>query len=170
MTTLEFKPVRLLRHLVGEDLAVRRAFPREALRRIEAEIAAQELRHGGELRFAVEGGLAPGMVLRGVRARQRGEELFSSLRVWDTRMNNGVLIYLLLADHALEIVADRGIHELVSEAEWLAICAVMQRDFASGEFESGVVAGVRAVGDLLARYFPRMAGDVNELPDKPVVL
>lgn len=170
MTTLEFKPVRLLRHLVGEDLAVRRAFPSDALRRIEAEIAAQELRHGGELRFAVEGGLSPGMVLRGVRARQRGEELFSSLRIWDTRQNNGVLIYLLLADRALEIIADRGIHERVGDAEWAAICAGMQRDFASGDFERGVLSGVRAIGELLARHFPRQADDANELPDKPVVL
>lgn len=170
MTRLEFKPGRLLRHLVGEDMAVRRAFSRDALRRIEAEIAAQELRHGGELRFAVEGGLSPGMVLRGVRARQRGEELFSSLRIWDTRLNNGVLIYLLLADRALEIVADRGIHALVGDATWSGICADMQREFASGAFEQGVVAGVRAIGDLLARHFPRLAGDVNELPDRPVVL
>ena len=170
MTRLEFKPGRLLRHLVGEDMALRRAFPRDALRRIEAEIAAQELRHGGELRFAVEGGLSPGMVMRGMRARERGEDLFSSLRIWDTQQNNGVLIYLLLADRALEIIADRGIHECVGDAEWATICAAMQREFASGAFEQGVVAGVRAIGDLLAQHFPRQAGDVNELPDKPVVL
>ena len=161
---------RLLCHLVGEDLAVRRRFPRDVLGRIESEIAAQERRHGGELRFAVEGGLSPVMVIRGVHSRQRAEELFSFLRIWDTELNNGVLVYLLLADRAVEIVADRGIHVRAGDGVWESICARMQKDFAAGAFEQGVVTGIRAIGDVLATHFPPQNGDVNELPDKPVVL
>ena len=161
---------RLARHLIAEDLAVRRAFPRGALTRIEAEIAVQELHHAGELRFAVEGGLSPTAVLRGVTAQQRARELFSLLRVWDTEKNNGVLVYLLLADRAVEIVADRAIHAVAGAAEWSAICDGMRQHFSAGRYEEGVVSGLRAIGDRLAQHFPAAGTRVNELPDSPVIL
>ena len=170
MGRIHFDPRRLARHVIAEDLAVRRAFSRGALTRIEAEIAAQELRHAGELRFAVEGGLSPVSVLRGVTAQQRARELFSALRVWDTEENNGVLVYLLLADRAVEIVADRAIHAVAGDDQWSVICASMRGHFSAGRYEEGVVSGLRAIGDRLAEHFPASGSPVNELPDGPVVL
>ena len=97
-------------------------------------------------------------------------ELFGQLRVWDTEHNSGVLIYLLLADRRVEIVADRGIHRKVGDSAWEAICGEMQRSFAAGRFEHGVSLGVAAISDLLATHFPRRRDDANELPNEPVVL
>jgi uncharacterized membrane protein len=160
---------RTLRHLFTDHLAVKRAFPREAMRAIEKTIAEQERRHAGQLRFAVEASLPLGDLLRGVGARARAIDWFARLRIWDTEHNSGVLVYLLLADRRVEIVADRGIHGKVGTAAWEAICGGMQREFAAGQYERGAVAGVRAIGDLLAGHFPA-SGDRNELPDRPVVL
>jgi len=161
---------RLLRHLSTDRRALRRAFPRAAMRAIEKAIGEEERRHGGQLRFAVEASLPLGELLRGVQSRGRAVEWFGRLRVWDTEHNSGVLIYLLLADRRVEIVADRGIHSKVGSAAWEAICGEMQREFARGQFERGVVIGVRAISDLLAAHFPPSGDGRNELPDKPVVL
>jgi uncharacterized membrane protein len=139
------------------------------MRAIEKAIAEQERRHAGQLRFAVEASLPLGELARGVDARRRAVEWFGRLRIWDTEHNSGVLVYLLLADRRVEIVADRGIHGKVGSAAWEAICGEMQREFARGQFERGVVIGVRAIGDLLTGHFPATEGR-NELPDKPVVL
>ncbi len=164
-------PKRLLRHLVTDHWSVRRAFPKRTMRAIESAIAAQEERHLGELRFAVEASLPLLDLLSGVTARQRAVEHFSRLRVWDTEHNCGVLIYLLLADRRVEIVADRGIHARVGAAAWESICGAMQRDFAQARFGQGVIAGVEAIGGLLAAHFPASgAENPNELPDRPVVL
>jgi uncharacterized membrane protein len=160
---------RFARHLLTDRTSVRRAFPREAMRAIENAIAEQERRHAGQLRFAVEASLPLSELTRGADARTRAVEWFGRLHIWDTEHNSGVLIYLLLADRRVEIVADRGIHGKVGSAAWEAICGEMQRQFARGQFERGVVIGVRAIGDLLAGHFPS-AGERNELPDKPVVL
>ena len=97
-------------------------------------------------------------------------DLFGQLRVWDTEQNSGVLIYLLLADKRVEIIADRGIHTKVGNATWEAICADMRGAFAAGRFEQGVSSGVAAISDLLAAYYPPVAGDTNELPNEPIVL
>jgi uncharacterized membrane protein len=161
---------RLLRHLSTDRGALRRAFPRAAMRAIEKAIGEEERRHGGQLRFAVEASLPLGELLRGIRSRERAVECFGRLRVWDTEHNSGVLIYLLLADRRVEIVADRGIHGKVGTAAWEAICGEMQQEFARGQFERGVVLGVRAISDLLAAHFPPSGKGANELPDKPVVL
>jgi uncharacterized membrane protein len=161
---------RLLRHLFSDHRAVRRAFPPAAMRAIEKAIGEEERRHDGELRFAVEASLPIAELLRDVRSRARAVEWFSRLRVWDTGHNSGVLIYLLLADRRVEIVADRGIHSKVGTAAWEAICGEMQQEFARGQFERGVVIGVRAVSDLLAAHFPPSDDRANELPDEPVVL
>lgn len=163
-------PVRLLRHLCAEARAVRRAFPERSLQAIEEAIVTHERRHDGELCFAVEAGLSPREVLQGVTAHERALDVFSQLRVWDTEQNCGVLIYLLLADHQVEIVADRGIHRKVGSAAWESICGAMQRAFAEGRFEQGVLLGIQAVSDLLATHFPPRDASVDELANKPVVL
>ncbi len=161
---------RLLRHLFIDHWSVRRAFPPAAMRAIRDQIGEQEKRHGGELRFAVEDSLPMLRLWRGQDARSRAVELFGQLRVWDTEHNSGVLIYLLLADKRVEIVADRGIHNKVGATAWEAICGEMQRAFAAGRFEQGVNFGVAAVSDLLATHFPHSGGRHNELPNEPVVL
>ena len=161
---------RVLRHLLTDQWSVRRAFPWTAMHAIRDKIGEQEKRHGGELRFAVEASLPWPHLWREQTARGRAVELFGQLGVWDTEHNSGVLIYLLLADKRVEIVADRGIHKRVGAAAWETICREMQRAFASGRFEEGVNFGVVAVSDLLATHYPRDKGDANELPDEPVVL
>lgn len=161
---------RLFRHLWLEDWALRRAFPRALLDRIAALIGEEERRHSGELRFAVEGGLPPGRVLKGQSAHDRALELFSRLGVWDTEKNNGVLIYVLLADRTVEIVADRGIHAIAGAATWERICGDMRVQFAQGFWEAGALTGIRAVSDLLATHFPANGANPNELPDQPIVL
>ena len=162
--------VRGLRHLLAEEWKLRRAFPRRVLQAIERVVAEQEKRHRGELRFAVEGGLPLSRLLRGQSPRDRAVELFGTLCVWDTEHNSGVLIYVLLADRAVEIVADRGIQQRAGEAAWSEVCSRMQRAFAIGEFELGAEAGIREVSDLISAHFPASGANPNELPDKPVVL
>jgi len=161
---------RFFRHILSDHWSVRYAFPRPVLEAIENAIRAQELRHDGELRFAVESALAFSDLVRGVSARERAIELFSRLRIWDTEQNAGVLVYLLLADKRVEIVADRGIHARVGEAAWEAICGAMQREFAAGRFEAGVITGVQAISDLLALHFPPRGENPDELSNRPVVL
>jgi len=162
--------MRALRHLLADNWALRRAFPKAVLHNIEQAVSEAEQRHGGELRFAVEGGLPLANLWRAQTPRERALELFGALRVWDTERNCGVLIYLSLGDRDVEIVADRGIQREVGTAGWQAICDRMRAGFREGRFESGVVEGIRAIGDLLARHFPRDSGDRNELPDRPLVL
>jgi uncharacterized membrane protein len=162
--------MRWLRHLFSGAWRVRRAFPPSAMQAIEAAIRACETSHRGEIRFAVEAGLDIAPLLRGQTARERAIEVFSSLRVWDTERNNGVLIYLLLADHDVEIVADRGIDRRVGFEGWQEICTNMEALLRAGRFEDGVRAGVQAVSGELARHYPPRGDDHNELPDAPVVL
>jgi hypothetical protein len=161
--------VRMWRHVIA-DFGVRRAFPRTVLDSIERAITAQEQRHSGELRFAVEGSLSAGQLLAGQDARARAIDVFSELRVWDTEHNCGVLIYVLLGDRAVEIVADRGIERKVGRKDWEAICRDMEKHFSRGDFERGALTGLEKVGQFLALHFPPSADDTNELPDRPVVL
>lgn len=161
---------RAMRHLLTDQWSVRRAFAPAAMRAIRDKIAEQEGRHSGELRFAVEASLPWSYLWRGEDARGRAVELFGQLRVWDTQHNCGVLIYLLLADRRVEIVADRGIHAKVGAAAWETICGEMQRAFAAGRFEQGVCLGVAAISDLLASHFPPDAELRDELANEPVVL
>jgi uncharacterized membrane protein len=161
---------RLLRHVVTDHLSVRRVFPPAALAQIEQAIAAGEKTHRGQVCFAVEGALPPLRVLRKLTPRERALEVFGLLRVWDTEENAGVLVYLLLADRDVEIVADRGIDRRVGDAAWQAICTRMESAFAAGRFAEGITDGIAAISALLARHFPREGRTANELPDKPVVL
>jgi uncharacterized membrane protein len=161
---------RMLRHLIRPAWTVRRAFPAHSLEAIRGAIARSEAGHSGEIRFAVEHALDLRDLLRSPSARARAVEVFSQLRVWDTEQNNGVLIYLLLADRDVEIVADRGIHERVGAQAWEAICREMETAFGAGRFEAGVLGGIQAIGAHLRRHFPSAGGGENELPDRPTVL
>lgn len=162
---------RILQHLFTGPVAVRRVFPGTALTAIEQAIEQSETGHDGEIRFAVEAALDTLPLLREQTARERAIEVFSQLGVWDTEHNNGVLIYLLLADHDVEIVADRGIDARVGSEKWEVICRQMETSFRQGQFVSGVTEGIRAIGDHLKEHFPAAReGGQNELPDRPVIL
>jgi len=161
---------RIAKHLMATQWRVNRAFPRGTLSAIDKAIQASEATHRGEIRFAVEGALHIDPLLRGRTARERAIDVFSQLRIWDTERNNGVLIYLLLADRDVEIVADRGIDAKVGPEEWERICRKMEFAFRQGDFEEGVIGGIREVTRHLAEHFPPIGDDRNELPDKPVVL
>ena len=161
---------RILRHLFALPGAVGRAFRAPDMAAIEQAIAKGEREHGAEIRFAAEPALDTGALLSGQTARERAIEVFSLLRLWDTDDRNGVLIYLLLADRDIEIVADRGVSSKVSGAEWEAICRTMEAALKRGRYGEAVVAGIEQVSQLLARHFPRRTDDRNELPDRPVRL
>jgi uncharacterized membrane protein len=162
---------RLLRHLFTPPGGVARAFPGAAMAAIQAAITESEKGHGGEIRFAVEPALDPLELLRGLSARDRALQVFADLRVWDTEHNNGVLIYLLLAEHAIEIVADRGLNAHVSHDDWARVVAGMRDAFRARRYEEGLNAAIDAVDVVLARHFPIDAAAVNpnELPDAPHV-
>lgn len=161
---------RIGRHLLGNHSRVRQAFPPKTLAAIEQAIKASEATHAGQIRFVVEGALDGAPLFRDQSARDRAIDVFSQLRIWDTEHNNGVLIYLLLADRDVEIVVDRGIDAKVGAAGWEAICQMMEAAFREGRFEQGVIAGIDAVTQHLALHFPNDGAAPNELPDTPVVL
>ena len=161
---------RIGKHLLEHRWKARRLFPPRVLAAIEQAIKTGETTHSGQVRFVVEGALDGAPLFRDQPARERAIDVFAQLRIWDTVHNNGVLIYLLLADRNVEIVADRGIDAKVTAAGWENICVEMERDFKAGEFESGVIRGIEAVSRQLARYFPAHGKGPNELPDAPVVL
>jgi uncharacterized membrane protein len=153
-------------------MAVRRAFPPEVLTRIEQAIDAAEQGHSGEIRFAVEAALPWSYLKRNAPARERALMLFAKLRVWDTENNNGVLVYVELADRSIEIVADRGIAAHVSADEWQALAAQMRARFRSGDFEAGVIEAVGQVAQRLRTHFPLADGVRNpdELSNRPAML
>lgn len=161
---------RIIKHLSVGQAAVHRCFPRTTLHKIEHTIAQVEQSHAGQIRFAVEAALDWSPLLAGQTARIRAIEVFSQLRVWDTEHNNGVLIYLLLADRDVEIVADRGVHAKLGQETWEAICQEMEAAFSQGKFEEGILVGIHSVGAHLAKHYPHTGTKVNELSDQPVIL
>ncbi len=161
---------RIVKHLFAPHWIIARAFPRHALAAIENAIRASEQSHDGELRFAVEAGLDLLPLLRGQIPRQRAIEVFSALRVWDTEHNCGVLVYVQLVDHRIEIVADRGINARVEQQQWDAICRRMEEAFRQKRFEQGALAAIGEITALLARHFPPRGENPDELSDRPVVL
>jgi len=160
--------VRLLKHLLIPDWLARRPFPAAALERIGRAVTASERLHRGEICFAVEGGLP--LQLLSASCRRRAEDLFGSLKVWDTEENSGVLIYVQLVDRDIEIVADRGIAARVAQAEWEAICRAMEQSFRNGQYLPGSLAAIERVTALLARHFPARGVNPDELPDRPALL
>ena len=162
--------MRILQHLFAPSASG--TFPADSLKRIHDAIAVDERGHRGEICFAVESALTWRDVWHGVTSRQRAEAAFAQLRVWDTAANNGVLVYLLLADHRIEIVADRGLRDLVSPEQWRGICQLMEERMKAGEPEDAVMRGVAEIGKLLALHFPQREGEIDqdELPNAPIIL
>jgi uncharacterized membrane protein len=161
---------RIAKHLVMTQWQVNRTFPHQTLRAIEQAIKAGETAHLGEICFVVEGALDSTLLFRELSTRERAIDVFSELRIWDTEHNNGVLVYLLLADRTVEIIADRGIHTKAGSREWESICRNMETAFKQKNYEGGAVSGIRAVTQHLLKHYPATGGSDNELPDKPVVL
>ena len=162
---------RMLRHVAADQRGVTAAFPPDALQRIENAIAQGERTHRGQVRFAVEAALPLGRIARRLSPRERALEIFGLSRTWDTEENCGVLVYLLLADRDVEIVADRGIHRRVEDGTWESICATMEQAFGAGRFSEGVLAGIEGINQVLSTHFPCKPGEAsNELPDAPLVL
>jgi uncharacterized membrane protein len=163
---------RILKHRWLDERDARRALGAGALERIQERVAASERRHSGEIRVCVEAGLPLSYLMRDATARERAVSMFGKLRVWDTEDNNGVLIYLLLAERRIEIVADRGLNERVGPHEWRSLMERMAMAFRSGQFEAGLLQAVDEVDQLLARHFALSEGqaNANELPDAPVVI
>ncbi|MDC8772416.1 TPM domain-containing protein [Roseateles albus] len=163
---------RMLKHRWTDQTDLRRALPAASIAGLEARIRASESRHSGEICVCVEAGLPMSYLSKRLSARQRAVTLFGKLRIWDTEANNGVLIYLLLADRAIEIVADRGLNAHVSEAQWAGIVATLRSSLTKAEFEQGLQAAIDAVDALLQAEFPLAAGhsNPNELSDAVVIL
>jgi uncharacterized membrane protein YgcG len=161
---------RLIRHLFTTRWSTRRDFPQPVLDAIEQAIGECESRHGGEIRFIVETAFDLPELWHDLAPRTRALQLFGQYGVWDTAHNNGVLIYVLMADHDVEIVADRGIAQHISQAEWQAVCRQMESHFRARRFKDGATVGVLGVGALLGRHFPGTHPSDNELPNQPVLL
>lgn len=161
---------RWFRHAFMLPWRWRMLFPTEVLGSIEQAVKRSEYQHSAELRFAVENTLALSRVWQGVSARQRAIEVFSNLRVWDTEQNSGVLIYLLLADREVHIVADRGIAKRVEQVEWDGIAKAMQNEFLRGDFLSGSLRGIERITALLAIHFPPGTDNPDELSNEPVIV
>jgi uncharacterized membrane protein YgcG len=164
------KLARLIRHLLSTRFSTRRRFPPPVREAIEQAIKECEARHAGEIRFVIETAFDLPELWRGLAPRPRALELFGQLGVWDTAENNGVLIYVLMADRAVEVVADRGIAARVPQAEWATVCRQMEHHFREGRYREGSVVGVLGVGAILGRHFPGKRPGGNELPDQPVLL
>ena len=161
---------RVLTHLVTPDWLARRHFKADVLDVIERAIEESEREHRGEIRFAVESVIEARELLAGVTVHQRALEAFAQLGVWDTEENSGVLIFVQLVDHRVEIIADRGIAARVEQREWDEICRSMETAYARGEYAEGSVNAVRMAGQILRRHFPAYPRNPNELPDRPVLL
>lgn len=161
---------RIARHFFITKKQLKNTFPPRVLKTITEAIKSSETLHDGEIRFAIEPALDGVSLLNRKTSRERAVEIFSQLHVWDTEHNNGLLIYLLLADRAVEIVADRGIHAKVGSEQWKDICKIIEADFKVSAFETGMLTGIQSVTELLIKYFPASGPRVNELNDKPVML
>ena len=161
---------RLIRHLLLPDWWAQRAFSRADLAVVGDAVATCEKSHRGELRFVVEGPLPLSALWRGMSARERAVAVFAAQRVWDTAENSGILIYVQLVDHKVEILADRGIAARVPQAEWDAICRAMEQAFGAGQWRQGALAAVARASKLLAAHFPAGGSNPNELPDQPLML
>jgi uncharacterized membrane protein len=162
--------IRFFAHLVSNPWQVKRHFSPQSLRKIQSAIASSEKMHAGEIRFVVEAGLHPLEILFKKSPRARAIELFGRLNIWDTEHNNGVLIYLLLADRDVEIIGDRGIDQHIGHDGWEQICREMETLFRQGQFEAGVLHGIHQISTVLTQYFPQQGASRNEISNKPLIL
>lgn len=161
---------RALRHLSTTRYSGKKAFPCATLTAIQQAIADGESLHRAEIRLIVEPSLELSAILAGVSSRQRAHELFSQYRIWDTEENAGILIYIELADHQVEIVADRGIAGLIPKHHWQAVCKTMTEGFAQGKYHDSVLAGLHQLNALLQEHFPEQETQANQLSNKPILL
>ena len=164
---------RLLRHRWAEGQLGRTA-PPALIEQLTQAVATSELRHTGQVRICIEAGLPISYVWRGATARERALAMFSKLQVWDTEHNNGVLIYLLLAEHAIEIVADRGLARHVPQSTWDTLSSQLGEALHAGRTADGLVQALAEVSALLEQHFPsalEAPGQPrrNELPDAPFI-
>lgn len=157
---------RFFRHLWSGYWQAARAFPARTRVRIAGAIAEAETGHSGEICVVIEAALTPLQLWRGLSARERAIDVFSERRVWDTVQNNGLLIYLLLGDRTVDIVADRGLSDQSISPEWQALLVRLQQALAAGEFELGCLAAIEQAGQVLRRHFPLSGPNVNELPNQ----
>lgn len=175
MTTppLHHRLARWLRHAWLERRSLPALLPALAQDRLTQLVHESESRHRGELRVCMEASLSPGALWRGTTARERAIELFSLLGVWDTEHNNGVLIYLLVADRRIEILADRGLMKHVSASVLQEAVAHLSQALHEGHFEQGLAEAIAHVGRLLQQHYPLPQGSppkANELPDAVVLI
>jgi uncharacterized membrane protein len=161
---------RAWRHLTSSKTEAQAAFPDETLTALAEAITAGEQTHRGEVRLIVEKGLPLDAAWDGVTCRQRALTLFADYGVWDTEDNCGVLIYVNLAEHTVDIVADRGIDRRIDRATWQGVCRTMTEGFKRGQFHQATLTAIGQVNDLLRQHFPSDGGGPNELPDKPLML
>ncbi len=163
------KLTRILKHRMFDEVDTRRALNEAAVDRLTERVVTSERRHSGEIRVCVESSLPLSYLWQDLSARDRAITMFGKLRVWDTAANNGVLIYLLLAERSIEIIADRGLNRYVTEAEWKHIIDGMRDSFLSAQYEAGLIRAIDAVDNLLALHFSLGQGahNPNELPDRP---
>lgn len=161
---------RIAQHLLMTDWQAKKYFPAATLAAIEQAIKSSEAQHSGEIRFVVEAALDGAPLFKEQSPKARAIDVFSHLRIWDTEHNNGLLIYVLLAEHAVEIVADRGISAKVDTQEWQDICRTMESDFKQGNFKGGAVIGISSVTQQLAKHFPAVDNDKNELENTPIMM
>jgi uncharacterized membrane protein len=160
---------RLLKHRLWDGSDARRVLPAAVLRKFEHQVSASETLHSGEIRVCVEASLPLSYLWRNAPARERAIAMFGKLRVWDTEHNNGVLIYLLLAERRIELVADRALNRCVSAEEWQKLVDSMSTDFREQRFEQGLVNAIEGVSTLLIKHFPitTYSRGINELPNAP---
>ncbi|RXZ36893.1 TPM domain-containing protein [Oxalobacteraceae bacterium CAVE-383] len=161
---------RLWRHIVTTRHAARKLFPASALQVIQSAIATGEVTHRAEVRVVIEAALPIAFVLRGGSARHRAVELFSHYRIWDTEENCGLLLYINLADHKVEIVADRGVDRAVGKKDWQDICGMITAGFAAGEYHESIPIALAQLNLLLTRHYPQLGPQHNQLSDKPLML
>lgn len=162
---------RIFQHLFYRRATMTRLFPSTTLDAIENAVRIAETQHLGQIRFAIEAALPLTVLFADQSSRERALSVFAQLGVWDTERNNGVLIYLMLADRKVEIVADRGIHAKLGDATWASICRAMEYEFRNGNFEQGALVGVQQVATYLTVHYPQGVNEeLNELPDRPILM
>lgn len=164
------KFTRILRHLRSTSGNARRLFPAATLQAIQNAIAAGEQHHRAEVRVIVEAALPWSSLWAAQSARARAHDLFARDHIWDTEENCGVLLYINLADHKVEIVADRSVGRTLSREDWHAICRRMTAGFAEGNYHDGAMAALQQLNDLLTQHFPLKGMQHNEISNRPIVL
>ena len=161
---------RAIRHEFFGARQVRARLPDASMLVIEAAIAVGEARHSAEIRFVVEASLDLQQVWSGTQPRERALLVFSNLRVWDTEANNGILLYVLMADRSVEVVADRAVARRIAQSSWDAVCQQMAQAYRGGDFLNGTLAAIAQLHELVEPHFPSGRENLDELPNRPLII